>query len=143
MIGAMTRLSTSLALILAALSPAALPLAAQEPPPIFDEFRPLPLHEIARRVSDRYVGRLIAAEARPPLPHERELGAALVYEFRLVTPRRQMLQIRVDARDGRFLEVAGRGQIEALRTGARSGPGLGPRGRPHGLPFGRGMRDED
>lgn len=108
-----------LALCLAAgLAPGLLPLAAQETHPAPDSHRPLPLQDAARLVSDRYLGRLIAAETRPASPHERDLGAMLVYEFRLLTPQRQMLLIRVDPRDGRFLEVAGRGQIEALRTGA-------------------------
>ncbi len=133
MIAGMTRLAYSLALLMMAL-----PVAAQDsqevpppPAPVFDEFRPLPLHEVARQVSDRYAGRLVAAEIRPPRPEERENGVSLVYEFRLVTPRRHMLLIRVDARDSRFLEVAGRGQIEALRSGARTsgkGPGRWDRG---------------
>lgn len=79
------------------------------------DFRPLPLHEVAKAVADRYDGRLVAADTHPPRPEERDLGAALVYEFRLLSPARQLLLIRVDARSGRFLEVAGRGQIEALR----------------------------
>ena len=114
----MKRLLPCLVVLLTALGagPGAM---AQQPPPVFDEFRPLPLHQAARRVSERYQGRLLAAHSRPPHPHERELGVALVYEFRVITPRRQMLLIRMDARDGRFLEVAGRGQFEALRKGGR------------------------
>lgn len=79
------------------------------------DFRPLPFHELAKRVDRRYRGRLIGADIAPPTPQERELGAALVYEFRLMTPQRHLLLIRMDARNGRFLEVAGRGQIAALR----------------------------
>lgn len=80
-----------------------------------DDFRPLPFHTLAERVGDRYRGRLLAATAAPPTPHERDLGAALVYEFRLMTPAGALLRIRLDARTGRFLEVAGRGQTQALR----------------------------
>ncbi len=79
------------------------------------DFSPRPFHELAQRVTDRYEGRLIAVRMMPPTPHERELGAALVYEFRLLTPHRNLLVIRLDARTGRFLEVAGRGQLQALR----------------------------
>lgn len=78
-------------------------------------FRPLPFHRIAEAAAARYHGRLVGAETRPPHPHERELGAELVYEFRLLTPARNLLVIRMDARDGRFLDVAGHGQIEARR----------------------------
>lgn len=79
------------------------------------DFQPLPFHDLARRVTDRYEGRLIGAEMRRPAPPERDLGVALVYEFRLLTPDRNLLKIRLDARTGRFLEIAGRGQLQALR----------------------------
>ncbi|MFN3526762.1 MAG: PepSY domain-containing protein [Paracoccus sp. (in: a-proteobacteria)] len=86
-----------------------------ETEPWSEGFRPLPFHRIAEAASARYQGRLVAAETRPPRPVERELGAQLVYEFRLLTPAQNLLVIRMDARDGRFLDVAGRGQIEARR----------------------------
>lgn len=90
---------------------------AAEPPslaPLTDpDFQPLPLHSVAEAVGARYQGRLVAAETRPPRPFEQDLGAELVYEFRLLTPARNMLVLRLDARTGRFLDVAGRGQIEA------------------------------
>lgn len=98
----------------------ALPLAAAgqdmpPPEPWAGSFRPMPFHRLADRVTDRYQGRVVAAAVRPPAPRERALGAELVYEFRLLTPTRNMLNIRLDARDGRFLEVAGRGQLQARR----------------------------
>lgn len=86
------------------------------PPPVIEQFRPMPLHEAAARVGDRYAGRLIAADTRPPRPDERDLGAELVYRFRLVTPQQALLDIRMDARTGRFLSVSGRGQIAARRA---------------------------
>lgn len=79
------------------------------------DFRPLPFHDLARRVGRRYEGRLIGAQATRPTAEERGIGAALVYEFKLVTPQRNLLRVRLDARDGRFLDVAGRGQLQALR----------------------------
>ncbi|MDO5646818.1 PepSY domain-containing protein [Paracoccus sp. (in: a-proteobacteria)] len=91
------------------------PLAAQDG---WDHaFRPLPFHDAAVRVTARYQGRLIAAAPKPPTPDEMELGAQLVYEFRLLTPARHLLVIRMDARDGRFLDVAGQGQLQARRKG--------------------------
>lgn len=112
------------AVLLGPLLPAGLPQAdSVRPHPLAaasaaaQDFRPLPFHDLAGRVQDRYQGRLIGAGAVRPTPHERRLGAALVYEFRLLTPRRNLLKIRMDARTGRFLEVSGRGQIEALRRG--------------------------
>lgn len=83
-----------------------------------DAFRPMPLHEAAARVAARYDGRLIAARTLPPTPEERALGADLVYHFRLLTPGRMALDIRMDARDGRFLDVTGRGQMQARRPPA-------------------------
>lgn len=83
--------------------------------PRIEQFRPLPFHEVAQKVSQRYTGRMIAAQIQPPTAQERALGAPLIYEFRLVTPQRNLLNIRVDARDARFLDVAGRGQLEARR----------------------------
>ena len=95
-------------LIILLLLSQALPLRAED-------FRPLPLSEAAGLISERYHGRLLAASIALPLPHERKLGAELVEEFRLLTPARNLLVIRLDARTGRFLEVAGVGQIEALK----------------------------
>ncbi|TGN67310.1 hypothetical protein E4L95_05515 [Paracoccus liaowanqingii] len=100
----------------------AAPAAAQPAPPPdavdpwATSFRPIPFHQIAEAVTTRYAGRLLAAETRPPSPPERAMGAELVYEFRLLTPERNRLNIRVDARTGRFLEVAGRGQLQARRA---------------------------
>ncbi|MBU3032224.1 PepSY domain-containing protein [Paracoccus marinaquae] len=92
--------------------PAPLPLPG---PAAAQDFQPRPFHDLAERVADRYRGRLIGAEVVPPTAHERDLGAPLVYEFRLVTPQRNLLIIRMDARSGRFLDIAGRGQLQALR----------------------------
>lgn len=96
---------------------ACVPAGAQQvaPEAVIQQFRPLPFHQIAAAVSDRYEGRFLAADARPPTPEERELGTELVYRFRLVTPQQNLLDIRVDARTGRFLSVAGRGQLAARK----------------------------
>jgi hypothetical protein len=99
-----------------------LPLAAVLPPwpashamAVAQDITPLPFHDLAERVTDRYEGRLLAAGMSPPSPAEEQLGVRWVYAFRLMTDQRNLLNIRLDAETGRFLEVAGRGQIEALK----------------------------
>ncbi|MFH5774492.1 PepSY domain-containing protein [Paracoccus sp. NGMCC 1.201697] len=78
-------------------------------------FRIIPLQDAVRRATDRFRGRLIAARLRPPYPEEEERGVELVHELRLLTPRRDVLLIRLDARTGDFLEVRGAGLAEARR----------------------------
>ncbi|WP_158247993.1 PepSY domain-containing protein [Paracoccus sp. SY] len=102
----------ALALILATCAPAT---ALDVAPQVIEQFQPLPFHEIAASVADRYEGRLLAADTRAPMPHERDLGAELVYQFRLLTPQGNLMDIRIDARSGRFLSVSGRGQLEARK----------------------------
>ncbi|MBC9245751.1 hypothetical protein H4P12_03265 [Paracoccus sp. 11-3] len=80
-----------------------------------EQFRPQPFHEMAALVAQRYSGRMVAAQIQPPTAQERAMGASLIYEFRLVTTQRNLLNIRIDARDGKFLDVAGRGQLQARR----------------------------
>lgn len=109
----------ALALLLMTCLPAGAQQAAS--PAEIRQFRPLPFHEIAAAVSDRYDGRFLAAEMQPPSPAERDLGAALVYQFRLATPQRNLLDIRVDARTGRFLSVTGRGQLAARKPVGQTG----------------------
>lgn len=116
------------ALLIACLFAAACPVAAiaQEtlPPmaiataePWDSGFRPLPQRRVAMSVMARYEGRLVSAATVPPTPGESEKGAELIYEMRLLTPARTVLDIRIDARTGRFLEVSGPGLIEARRPG--------------------------
>ena len=113
----MTRAPNPLILVLALMAPlAALPEPAPPADPWSTSFQPHPFHRMAEAVTARYDGRLVAAETRPPRPAERAAGAELVYEFRLLTTQRNILNNRVDARTGRFLEVAGRGQLEARRA---------------------------
>ena len=51
----------------------------------------------------------------PARPEERARGVELVHELRLMTRSRDVLLIRLDARTGAFLEVAGSGMTEARR----------------------------
>lgn len=81
-----------------------------------EQFQPLPFHVMAARVSERYAGRVIGVQTLPPNPDERYLGVQLVYEFRLMTPQDNLLNIRLDARTGEFLDVFGRGQLQARKS---------------------------
>ena len=83
------------------------------------DFRVLPLHRAAGIVAERFRGRLIAARLVPPRPDERARGVVLVHRLQLLTPARDVLEIRLDARSGAFLEVAGAGLTRARRTGDR------------------------
>lgn len=130
----MTRFRTFLLIALLALGPA-LPagaddhdhddgdhdLAGEWAPELQDlggqDFRILPLNHAAEIVARRYRGRLIAARLVPPTPRERARGVALVHELRLLTPDRDVLVIRLDARNGAFLETAGTGLTRARRKG--------------------------
>lgn len=81
----------------------------------FSGFDVLPLGRAHDLVQSRFYGRLIAARLTGPSSREHERGAELVYEMRLLTPRRDVLIIRLDARSGEFLEVAGAGLTQARR----------------------------
>ncbi|MFB9223105.1 PepSY domain-containing protein [Paracoccus cavernae] len=83
--------------------------------PLPPSFEVLPLSAAARIVEERFSGKLIAARLAPPTPREWHQGVQLVHELRLLTPRRDVLAIRLDARNGRFLEVAGAGLAEARK----------------------------
>ncbi|WP_405406119.1 PepSY domain-containing protein [Paracoccus sp. Ld10] len=113
----MTRITNPMLLVLVLMAPlAALSQPVSPTDPWGSSFQPQPFHRMAEAVTARYHGRLVAAETRPPLPEERAAGVELIYEFRLLTAQRNILNIRVDARTGRFLDVAGRGQLEARRA---------------------------
>ncbi|MDQ7261647.1 hypothetical protein NM680_07530 [Paracoccus sp. PS-1] len=83
------------------------------------DLRILPLHRAAEIVAERFRGRLIAARIVPPRPEERARGVVLVHELRLLTPKRDVLLIRLDAHRGDFLEVAGAGLTDARRKGPK------------------------
>lgn len=81
----------------------------------FRGFDVLPLSRAAELVEERFHGRLISARLVPPRPHEREHGAVLVHELRLLAPGGAVLIIRLDARNGDFLETAGAGLTRARK----------------------------
>ena len=72
----------------------------------------LPLAEAVRRVEARYQGRMIEAEIVPGRPHE---ATPVVFALHWLTPRGDVLRIRVSATDGALLDVDGHGMIEARR----------------------------
>ena len=88
-------------------------------PPGAQEFRVVPLRRAVEIALARFDGRVIAARLTGPLPGERDRGVVLVQELRLLTPDRDVLRIRLDARTGAFLDVAGRGLAKARKKGNR------------------------
>ena len=86
-------------------------------PPGAEEFRVVPLRRAVEIALARMDGRVIAARLTGPLPGERDRGVVLVQELRLLTPDRDVLRIRLDARTGAFLDVAGRGLAKARKKG--------------------------
>lgn len=81
------------------------------------EYGIISLRRAVELATARFEGRVIAARLTGPAPHERERGVVLVHELRLMTPGRDVLRIRLDARSGDFLEVAGAGLVKARRKG--------------------------
>lgn len=78
-------------------------------------FEVLPLKNALRRVAHRYDGRVLTVDLSAPNDNEEDLGVQLVYDIRLLGREGDVVRVRMDARDGRFLEVAGR-DLERLRT---------------------------
>ncbi len=78
-------------------------------------FEVISLSQAAQIIEDRFEGKLIAARLVPPFAEEWQDGVALVHELRLLSPKRHVLMIRLDARTGRFLDVAGAGLAEARK----------------------------
>lgn len=96
---------------------------AMEWAPEFEEiiddsrYRLIPLRRAVEIATARFDGRVIAARLLPPTADEREHGTVLVHELRLMTRNHDVLRIRLDARNGSFLEVAGAGLAKARRKG--------------------------
>jgi uncharacterized membrane protein YkoI len=69
----------------------------------------LPLPEIIAAVGERYFGEVVAAEVVAGN------GPDLYYELRLITPAGNVLRIRIDAFTAAFIEVDGRGLVDAQK----------------------------
>lgn len=78
-------------------------------------FTILPLRLALQQASDRYRGRVISADLVRPTRAEFSRGVQLVYALRMLTPEHDVLMIRLDARDGAMLEVAGNDLARARR----------------------------
>lgn len=74
------------------------------------------MHLAVRRAAERFPGRVLDIAAVPPLPSERGSGIGAVYRLRMITSHRDVLDIRMDAADGRFLDVRG-ADLNAARHG--------------------------
>lgn len=87
--------------------PAALLVAAADRP----GSRPISVARAMEIAEARYRGRAVDASLERGRRHE----PSFVYHIVLRTEAGAILRIRLDAETGAFLEVSGRGQIEALR----------------------------
>lgn len=70
------------------------------------------VNEAIEIVQQRYEGELLDVDMKSGRGWEQ---SEQVYEMRLLTPQGNVLKIRLAREDGRFLEIDGRGQIEARR----------------------------
>lgn len=76
----------------------------------------LPLHKAVRRAARRFDGRVLDIVLAPATAQERGAGVQIVYRIRMLTSARDVLDIRMDALDGRFIEVRGADLGTARRT---------------------------
>lgn len=84
------------------------PAAAQQE---FDAL--LPITSAMAVVTQRFAGQIVAAELQQGRPEDM---VDIVYAFRLLTERGDILALRVDAVSGQILEVDGRGLVDARRA---------------------------
>lgn len=73
----------------------------------------VPLAAVLARVNARYDGTVLDADVRG------DRDGRLAYEIRFLTRRGNVIQIRLDAGTGEFLEVEGHGFVDALKPGGR------------------------
>jgi len=74
-----------------------------------DRAEVLPLPRIIAAVGERYFGEVVAAEVVAGNDPD------LYYELRLITPAGNVLRIRIDAFTADFIEVDGRGLVDAQK----------------------------
>lgn len=67
----------------------------------------LPMHQAVRLAAQRFHGKPLDIALIPPRPAEAASGVLLVYRLRMLTPGRDVLDIRMDAVSGRVLELSG------------------------------------
>ena len=80
-----------------------------------DDRKTLSLGAVAQTVDARYAGRMLRIRSDAPRPHERQAGAALIYDVTWLTPQEAVLRVRLDAMTGAFLTIEGAGQVAARR----------------------------
>lgn len=102
-----------IALVLLPALPA--PVWAQ-PAPVAEQSELLAITSAMTIATGRFAGQIIAAELQPGRPEEM---TDIVYAFRLLTERGDVLAIRVDAVTGDILDVDGRGLVDARRRGSQ------------------------
>lgn len=78
----------------------------------------LPMHQAVRLAAQRFHGKPLDITLVAPRPDEAAAGVLLVYRIRMLTRSSDVLDIRMDAVSGRFLELSG-----ADLTGVHRKPG--------------------
>ncbi|KKB08049.1 PepSY domain-containing protein [Devosia chinhatensis] len=108
----MKRLIVMPVLALALMLTAPMPAWAQAPAEESAQDALLPITGAMAAVTARFDGQIVAAELQPGRPEDM---TDIVYAFRLLTARGDILALRVDAMSGQILEVDGRGLVDARR----------------------------
>lgn len=76
----------------------------------------LPMHRAVRLARGRFDGRVLDIGLYPASDAEAQSGVQLIYRLRMVTPARDVLDIRMDALTGRFVEISGADLGAARKT---------------------------
>lgn len=87
-------------------------LAAFAPARAEDTLPTIPITKAMEIAGARYEGQLVSADLGQGRPEEK---TDLVYQFRWLTPQGNILNIRIDARDGAILDVEGAGLTAARK----------------------------
>ena len=82
----------------------------------------LPMHQAVRLAARRFHGKPLDVTLVAPRPDEAAAGVTLVYRVRMLTRSRDVLDIRMDALDGRFLELSG-SDLAGVHRNAKDKPG--------------------
>ena len=81
-----------------------------------------PMIEVVRLAARRFHGKPLDVTLVAPRPDEAAAGVTLVYRVRMLTRSRDVLDIRMDALDGRFLELSG-SDLAGVHRNAKDKPG--------------------
>lgn len=81
----------------------------------------LPMHRAVQLATRRFDGKPLDIALVAPTAEDSAAGAVLVYRLRMLTRSRDVVEIRMDALDGRFLELRG-ADLGKVRRAPKPGP---------------------